>query len=97
VPSHTYGAQDGLPALPELTAAHVPVVHVAHGPAQDVLQHTPPTQVPLWHWSAPLHSVPFALLPVQMPAAQLPLEHWSASEHGAPCASFGVQPASLPQ
>jgi hypothetical protein len=70
---------------------------VAQALAHELLQHTPPTQLPLSHWSASVHEVPFTLFPVQIADAHVPLEHWSASVHGAPCGSLGVQPASPPQ
>jgi hypothetical protein len=97
VPSHTYGAHAGLPALPEATAAHVPLPHVAQGLEQGVLQHTPPAQLPLWHWSAAVHVVPLSCVPVQSASTQLPLVHSSPVVHAEPGACLGTQPPSVAQ
>ena len=90
VPSQTYGAHDGLPGVDAPDVTHVPVLHVAHAPAQPVLQHTPSTQLPLPHWSAAVHDLPSACVPEQTPAAQLPLVHWFGSVQDEPSGSAGT-------
>jgi hypothetical protein len=75
VPSQTYGVHDGAPALVAAAIAQLPVVHVAQAPRHAVLQHVPLTQLPLLHWSAAVHVVPFVCTPTQIPLAQVLPEH----------------------
>jgi hypothetical protein len=79
------------------TAAQVPLVHVAHAPEQALLQQTPLTQLPLWHWSASVHDVPFCCVPEQSPSTQLAVAHWSEAAQGDPTASVGTQTPPLLQ
>jgi hypothetical protein len=71
---------------------------------QATSQHTLPapvlTQLPLLHWSAAVHVVPFAADPAQIPAAQLPLAHAVDAVHAAPAPSVGTHarpPSTAPQ
>ena len=73
-PLHTYGEHEGLPALPEATALHVPTLPVtlqaSHAPPHAVLQHTPSTQLPLPHWLVAEHVAPLDILGTHAPALQ---------------------------
>jgi hypothetical protein len=75
MPSQTYGAHDGLPALVAAAIPQFPVTHVAQAPAHAVLQQIPLTQLPLPHCSAAVHIVPSVCVPTQIPFAQLSLAH----------------------
>ena len=52
-PPHTYGAHEGLPALPVADGAHVPtlpeMLQTSQAPTHAVSQHTPSTHSPLPH------------------------------------------------
>jgi len=63
--------------VPASWLAHVPFaapvrtfVHAWQVPVQALLQHTPPAQNPLAHWSVPVHAVPSAALGTHAPAEQ---------------------------
>ncbi len=60
-----------VPTLPgTLQASQAP-------PLQELLQHTPSTQLPLPHWLAAEQVAPFVRLGTHAPASQkLPLPHW---------------------
>jgi hypothetical protein len=68
-PPHRNGAHDGLPAVPEARFVHVPLAQLPQGP-HVVLQHTPPTQLPLVHWSAVVHVALFVSLGMHAPPLQ---------------------------
>ena len=74
VPPHTYGEQEGLPALPEARGLQVPTLPVrlqaSQVPAQAELQHTPSTQLPLEHWLAAPQTAPPFFLGTQAPPEQ---------------------------
>jgi hypothetical protein len=95
VPSQTYGVHDGVPALVAGATPQFPVRHVAQAPRHVVLQQIPLTQLPLLHWSAAAHIVPFVCVPTQTPPAQLSLEHWSSAVHAVPIACLGMQLPAL--
>jgi hypothetical protein len=69
VPSHANGVHEGLPTFPVGSAVQVPVAHVPHAP-HAVSQHTPPTQLPVPHWSTAVHVAPLALFGVHTPPLQ---------------------------
>ncbi len=87
-PEHTYGAHEGEPALPLLLIAHVPSTlapaateHASQAPEQAVLQQTPSTQDPDWHWLRAEHFAPSAARVTHWPAtvSQYRLEaHWAS-------------------
>ena len=49
-----------LPSAPAAPSPCLLALHAMHVPAHDVSQHTPSTQLPLWHWLPDLHVAPFA-------------------------------------
>ncbi len=71
VPLHTYGAQEGLPALPEGMGLHVPTLPVRLQTSQLLshaeLQHTPSTQWLPRHCSARLQLAPVPRRGTQAP------------------------------
>jgi hypothetical protein len=73
-PVHTYGPQEGLPALPEATGPHVPMLpatlQASQAPPHAVLQQTPSTQLPLPHWLLAVQEVALVFLGTQAPALQ---------------------------
>ena len=95
VPSQTYGVHEGVPALVAAAIPQFPVTHVAQAPRHVVLQQIPLTQLPVLHWSAAAHIVPFDCVPTQIPLAQLSLEHWSSAVHVVPIACFTRQLPAL--
>ncbi len=56
VPSHKYGAHDGLPAAPASARLQMPsfpaTSHASHAAPQAALQQYPSAQMPLTHWLA---------------------------------------------
>jgi hypothetical protein len=74
VPLHTYGPQEGAPALPGATGEQLPplpgTLQASHAPSQAVLQHTPSTQWLLAHCSAREHASPAPSLGTQSPSSQ---------------------------
>jgi hypothetical protein len=66
--------------LPHVPLAPLPffaVEHALHAPVHELLQHTPSTQYPLWHWLALVQALPFAFLEPQTPLSHtVPPTHW---------------------
>jgi hypothetical protein len=63
-PLHTYGAQAGLPGLPELEVMQLPVEQLPQGP-HALLQQMLPTQLPEMHALLAEQACPSAALGVQ--------------------------------
>jgi hypothetical protein len=62
VPSMPSQTSPPVHGVPDTAVAHMPVAQELHGPLhEEVMQHVPPTQLPLMHWRAsPVHVAPFA-------------------------------------
>jgi hypothetical protein len=85
-PLHTYGAQAGVPALPEGVAVHVPTLpgrlQASQAPAQAVSQQTPSTQLPNSHSLLPPQVALGAFFSSHcpLPLQKWPSAHWASLE-----------------